>query len=164
MKQDKKEISRKDAMQQYTAADDDGKKMLEVLFGKNFFTSDIMSRCTSVESAFKIGGYKMKEELPYANPKNNRQKMLNLVAMMDIVIEVLREGWVPDYDDSNQEKWFAIYVKKASGFVFSRSFYVRTSTLSALSSRLCLPTCELSDFFGKTFIKEINTLLTLKQK
>lgn len=68
------------------------------------------------------------------------------------------DGFVPDFSDYSQEKWFPWfkYDKDAARFVCV-SMYSATSYVSAyLGSRLCLKTRERAEQFGKQFIELYN--------
>lgn len=68
------------------------------------------------------------------------------------------DGFVPDFSDYSQEKWFPWfkYDKDAARFVCV-SMYSATSYVSAyLGSRLCFKTRERAEQFGKQFIELYN--------
>ena len=68
------------------------------------------------------------------------------------------DGFVPDFSDYSQEKWFPWfkYDKEAARFVCV-SMYSATSYVSAyLGSRLCFKTRERAEQFGKQFAELYN--------
>lgn len=68
------------------------------------------------------------------------------------------DGFVPDFSDYSQEKWFPWfkYDKEAARFVCV-SMYSATSYVSAyLGSRICFKTRERAEQFGKQFIELYN--------
>lgn len=68
------------------------------------------------------------------------------------------DGFVPDFSDYSQEKWFPWfkYDKEAARFVCV-SMYSATSYVSAyLGSRLCFKTRERAEQFGKQFAEPYN--------
>ena len=70
------------------------------------------------------------------------------------------DGFVPDFSDCSQEKWFPWfkYDKDAAGFVCV-SMYSATSYASAyLGSRLCFKTRERAEQFGKQFADLYNNV------
>lgn len=70
------------------------------------------------------------------------------------------DGFVPDFSDYSQEKWFPWfkYDKDAARFVCV-SMYSATSYVSAyLGSRLCFKTSERAEQFGKQFIEPYNNV------
>ena len=63
------------------------------------------------------------------------------------------DGFVPDFSDCNQNKWFPWfkYDKDAAGFVFASSNTVPIRASAYLGSRLCFKTSERAAQFGKQF-------------
>lgn len=61
------------------------------------------------------------------------------------------DGFVPDFGDNNQCKYFPwfVYNKDAAGFVFERTNYL--PTYATIGSRLCFKTSERAEQFGKQF-------------
>ena len=68
------------------------------------------------------------------------------------------DGFVPDFSDCNQNKWFPwfTYDKDAAGFVFASSNTVPIRASAYLGSRLCFKTSERAAQFGKQFIELYN--------
>ena len=65
------------------------------------------------------------------------------------------DGFVPDFSDWHQEKWFTWfkYDKNAAGFVFVYTDCAYTSATACNGSRLCFKTRERAGQFGKRFIE-----------
>lgn len=63
------------------------------------------------------------------------------------------DGFVPDYTNLGQEKWFPWfnYDKKTAGFVFAISGNTPSYAAAHLGSRLCFKTRERAAQFGKQF-------------
>lgn len=78
-----------------------------------------------------------------------------------IIARALNEGWVPNWADSNEYKYYPYFEwnEKTSGFVFSRTYYDGTTTLTSVGSRLCFKSEELAEYAGKAFIKIYAKLL-----
>ncbi|MBO9671987.1 MAG: hypothetical protein J7577_00975 [Sphingobacteriaceae bacterium] len=70
------------------------------------------------------------------------------------IIRSLNEGWVPDWSDDDQSKYYVWY--KNSGAGFSCSVYGYDCAYSDVGSRLHFKTLELAQYFGKNFTTEIN--------
>ena len=65
-----------------------------------------------------------------------------------VIIKALNDGWIPDWNDSNQYKyypWFCL------GEDFRYNFFYRYYTHAAVSSRLCLKSKELAIYAGQQF-------------
>lgn len=63
------------------------------------------------------------------------------------------DGFVPDFSDWEQDKWFPwfVYDKDAAGFVCAYTNAARTHALAAVGSRLCFKTSARAKQFGKQF-------------
>jgi len=84
------------------------------------------------------------------------RKALTAHYKLIIVAEALNEGWQPNWNDSDEYKYFPWFEIEAndenpSGFGFSRTFYVRWRAGTAVGSRLCFKTRELAEYAGKQF-------------
>ena len=67
---------------------------------------------------------------------------------------VLNEGWIADFKNKNQKKWYP-YFDASSSFGFSGTGFVYWFTSTGGGSRLCsLKNEELAKFVGTKFIKE----------
>lgn len=68
------------------------------------------------------------------------------------------DGFVPDFSDCNQDKWFPWfkYDKDAAGFVCASTDYTPTAAYATFGSRLCFKTSERAEQFGKQFAKLYN--------
>ncbi len=75
-----------------------------------------------------------------------------------IIVKALNEGWIPDWSNRNQAKyfpWFDMEASSAGGFVYGDYGFWITNTF--VGSRLCLKSSELAKYVGKQF-KEIYEL------
>ena len=63
------------------------------------------------------------------------------------------DGFVPDFSDWNQDKWFPWfkYDKDAAGFVYAYTNGTPTVANANIGSRLCFKTPERAEQFGKQF-------------
>jgi len=75
------------------------------------------------------------------------------------ICEVYNEGWIPDFIDGNQRKWY-IYGTNfditSSSFGFSAADCAFWNTYAYGSSRLCLKSENLANDIIKKFLKELN--------
>lgn len=79
-----------------------------------------------------------------------------------LIVRTLNEGWVPDWSNSNQYKyypWFRMGSSSGVGF----SFYVdgNGDTISNCGSRLCFKSRELAVYAGEQFENIYKDYLTL---
>lgn len=63
------------------------------------------------------------------------------------------DGFVPDFSDKEQDKWFPwfVYNKDAAGFVFAYTSNAPASARAHFGSRLCFNTSERAEQFGRQF-------------
>lgn len=68
------------------------------------------------------------------------------------------DGFVPDFSDWNQDKWFPWfkYDKDAAGFVFAYTNHAPAPANASFGSRLCFKTPERAAQFGKQFAELYN--------
>lgn len=68
------------------------------------------------------------------------------------------DGFVPDFSDWNQDKWFPwfVYDKDAAGFVFANTNNAPTYANALFGSRLCFKSSARAAQFGKQFIDLYN--------
>jgi hypothetical protein len=59
-----------------------------------------------------------------------------------IFIMAINNGWVPDYSNSNQAKYFPWGIASSSGLGFRDSNYGFDYTITGVGSRLCTDTAE----------------------
>lgn len=81
---------------------------------------------------------------------------------MKIVAKAINQGWTPDWDNTNQRKYWP-YFKLSSGFGFSFSDFGYGLTNSAVGSRLCFETEEKCTYAAKQFIDIYEQFLTIKK-
>ena len=63
------------------------------------------------------------------------------------------DGFVPDFSDWEQDKWFPwfVYDKDAAGFVYAITTQAPASANARIGSRLCFKSSERAEQFGKQF-------------
>ena len=75
------------------------------------------------------------------------------------------DGFVPDFSDLNQDKWFPWfrYDKDAAGFVCAYTSYSPSSAHASVGSRLCFKSSARAAQFGKQFVHLYNKVFLLNQ-
>lgn len=68
------------------------------------------------------------------------------------IAKALNEGWVPDWSNSNQKKWFPWFDLSSGGFVFDATYCANSCAAAGNASRLCLKSDELATYAGKQFL------------
>jgi hypothetical protein len=134
--------------------------ILEEIYGKDFFYNKITDKIKGFDDILKLSGQTLNNVIPYAEPKNPKQIALNGVAKSYLFVEVINEGWEPDYDNPNQKKYEPIFKWNGKGFGFSRTNCVVTYTNTYVGSRLVFETAEKAEFAARTFIDIYNEHLT----
>ncbi len=87
---------------------------------------------------------------------SKHQKALIAHFKLIIIAEALNDGWQPNWNDSDEYKyfpWFEIKAddKRPGGFGFSYTYYDHWHTDTTVGSRLCFRTRELATYAGKQF-------------
>ena len=152
-------IEKKNAISAYKQADDCGKKILRTLFGEKIFNEKIQDRVKTFEDACEIKNVDPNTILPYQMPSNSFEKGINAMAKLMIIAEVLQEGWEADYTNRNQYKYYPWFEMGKAGFGFSGTDCAYVYSYSGVGSRLCFPTRELAEYFGKQFLPITNDFL-----
>jgi hypothetical protein len=113
-------ISAENALKAYNATDDNGKELLEHLFGREVFApKNIMERVKTFEDAVKVLGdnnASVNQYLFVANGPEMDETGKDLLAYLKlrIIAEALNEGWKPKFD-GEERRWypyFYIYTKE----------------------------------------------------
>lgn len=160
------QIDESNALRLYPTSSPEFKLMLEDTFGKEFFNRKITDRVKSYLDACAIKGIQPRTIDQYPKlfgPDESASEINGEFAFhqLTVICEVLNEGWVGDYSDSSQRKyypWFE-WKKAQSGFGFSDTYFGCTYSVSDVGSRLSFRTSELAEYAGKTFIEIYNQLL-----
>jgi len=83
---------------------------------------------------------------------------------LKIIIQVINEGWEPNWEDTNEIKWYPWFKARPSGFGFSLSLCDRWCTFTHCGSRLCLSSKEKAEYVGKQFEDIYNDFLTINHQ
>lgn len=75
-----------------------------------------------------------------------------------------KDGFVPDYSNGNQYKYFPwfVYDKDTAGFVYANAYYTSSNAIADFGSRLCFKTANRARQFGKQFIDLWNDVLLFR--
>jgi hypothetical protein len=127
------------------------KSTLEDTFGKEFFSGKITDRIKTYEDACSDLG-----ETPL-----NEKELLSVGFTIDeinyrklkTVTKALNEGWVPDWTNTNQQKWVPYFRLSSGVFVFSAAGYDYSDASAGYGSRLCFPSDKLATYAGKQFFE-----------
>ena len=159
---EKLEVTQSNAMKAYNSANTNGKKLLADLFGAEVFNQKITDRVKLFEDACELLGIdptkvctgKPDDVLVYDS------KSITAYRKLIIIARALNEGWTPDWNDTNQYKWYP-YFKFKAGFGFSRTYCAYWLSHTTVGSRLCFKSEELAQYAGKQFEAIYQEFLTL---
>lgn len=132
-------------------------------------TEDQIKDVQQVKPAFNWRDIKswedvLKAKLSIVNPvfhacHDNMRKRLNAHFKLANLIELINEGWTPDWTNSNQQKWRIYTYWEASKNGFSSVVYSYVSRCG-VGSDLHIETKEKAEHMLKYFEKEFLELLT----
>lgn len=80
------------------------------------------------------------------------------------IAEALNEGWLPDWTDWDEYKYFNWFYIDSAGFVYADTNHAASDAYASIGSRLCFKTRELASFAGKQFEDIYNDYLLIKNK
>lgn len=157
-------ITKNNAISAYKKADAKTKKLLEELFGKDkLFPEKVTDRIKTFEDACcelnihhtEIERNVQCEALP------DDQDSLRAYAKLIIIARALNEGWVPDWTNSSEYKYYPYFTHK-SGFGLSYGDFAVWLTNAYVGSRLCFKSRDLAEYAAKQFADIYNDFLTIK--
>ena len=141
-------------------------------YGKKAFVLESTSLIIPDEINVKVDSFEA--ALEYLGRENNAcicgipdKHAKAMVAMYKLI--TIAEAWnkadnfVPDYDNTNQYKWFPWFQKRGTaGFVCANTDYAASYASAHFGSRLCFKTDERAEQFGKQFIDLWNDFLLFR--
>ena len=71
---------------------------------------------------------------------------------LKVIVRAINDGWVPDWSNRDQYKYYPWFEVLSSGFGFSDSDYDCTYTDAYVGSRLCFESREKSDYAASQFV------------
>jgi hypothetical protein len=83
-------------------------------------------------------------------PEGFQKPIVNAYKLM-IIYLAINNGWVPDWSDYNQYKYYPYFGVAPSGAGFSGSDYGYAYTHACVGSRLCTDTSEKALYIGRQF-------------
>lgn len=133
------------------------KKVLNESFGEDFFSERNYTDIKTFEDACNELGIDPDEVF-------NSNDLPDEVAYkkLKIVVKAINQGWSPDWDNSDQYKYWP-YFKLSSGFGFSDSDYYYDNATTSVGSRLCFESEAKCTYAAKQFIDIYEQFLTIKK-
>jgi len=135
------------------------KEILISSFGAECFSQKITDRIKTFEDGCEELGISNNACRPIFDEDEDPDEIA--YKKLKVIVGALNEGWIPDWNDSNQKKWYP-WFNLSSGFGFSDSNYFYTAAAAGVGSRLCFRDKLTSDYAGQQFIDLYEQFLTLK--
>ncbi|MGB4776474.1 MAG: hypothetical protein WBP45_14955 [Daejeonella sp.] len=139
------------------------------LFNQSRDNMKIIEKIKTYEDACQVEGVDPVKSLPYPEPQNDDEKAINGVAKMFRIGRVLNEGWLPDWSNKNEYKyypWFGMQTYSdqiSSSTDFSYIDYVYVDSFSYVSSRGCFKSGELAEYAGKQFLSTYREFMVIER-
>lgn len=140
----------------------EGKQVLSDLFGKQVALYDnITDRVKSFEDACQVLGISTNVPEVKGLPRKHQKAIIANYKLI-VIAEALNEGWKPNWQDSDEYKYYPWFdMSNPAGVGYSFTYYAASSTPASFGSRLCLKNRELAIYFGQTFTDLFNDSLLL---
>lgn len=96
--------------------------------------------------------HKLDVVLPYKDPKDRDEQSANAYIMLVNIIRIKNKGWIPNWDDLNEYKYYAYFRMQTgkTGFVFYAAYYANDD--SSVGSRICFFSREVCEATAKEFL------------
>lgn len=140
----------------------EGKQVLSDLFGKQVALYDnITDRVKSFEDACQVLGISTNVPEVKGLPRKHQKAIIANYKLI-IIAEALNEGWKPNWQDSDEYKYYPWFdMSNPAGVGYSYTHNAASYTTAVMGSRLCLKNRELAIYFGQTFTDLFNDSLLL---
>jgi len=108
---------------------------------------------TTFAAACKVAGYDPATIIPdmSAYPVKRRAALVAFAKLM-IIAEVLNGGWIPNWDDSTELKYFCWFDMDQPGFRLHAVFSENTFCYSCCGSQICFKTMALAEHAAHHFL------------
>lgn len=139
-------IQKEAAIKAYENASNKGKKLLEDLLGKNIFLKEVTDRIKTISDVLEDNNITQKEiDKMFANAPEH----LKYQYVAELLCKSLNEGWKPDWEDGNWNKYYPWF--KMGSSAFRSDDYADWGTGSNVGSRLCFKSSKLAKYAGEQF-------------
>lgn len=91
-------------------------------------------------------------------PVEGQPKQVEAFHKLTIIAEALNDGWKPNWDDYDEDKWYPWFVMSKKKFSLGGVGY--RFRYSGVSSRLCFKSSDLARYAATTFLKLYKDLYT----
>jgi len=143
------------AKELYKTGSPELKAILEESFGKKTFISKITDAISSWEHVCRINGIDPSDvRFHEGEPDEIAYRKLKEIT------KAYNQGWKPDWNDGNQQKWFAWWYMDSPGFRLDGIDYVWTGSYAGSGSRLCFSSQENAQHAAGLFKDIYKTFIT----
>lgn len=155
------QVKEQEVIEVYKKSNDTEKSLLTKIFGeKTFKTPETFESIKNFEDAckkLKLKGNILPDVKMF--PKKHQEALI-AHAKLIIIAEAINEGWQPNWEDYNEQKWYPYFTVRG-GFRFRASAYRYDNTYTCVGSRLCFKTKTIAEYIGKNFMElyKINYML-----
>ena len=94
-------------------------------------------------------------------PERN-QKAILAFYKLSVIIQCVNEGWVPDWQDCGQYKYYPWFEVNSAGLGYSYTLYTVSNTSASIGSRLCFKTRQLAREWGQKLLPLYEDYLLIK--
>lgn len=112
---------------------------------------NITDKVKSFEDACQLLGIETKIPEVSFLPEKHQKAIIAHYKLM-IITEALNEGWIPDWSNWNERKYYPWFEMSDSSGRFSFYYSDDQNSNSNCAARLCLKTWELANYIGEYFI------------
>jgi len=137
-------IKKETAKRLYPEAQDWFKEILEETFGKECFLKRNFRDIKTFEDAC--------DELAISMAINKDSCDETAYKKLKIIVKAINQGWTPDWNDTNQRKWFPWFKVSSSGLGFDDALYSCDDSDATVGSRLCFESEEKARYAANQFI------------
>ncbi|CAA0192838.1 hypothetical protein [Tenacibaculum maritimum] len=139
-------IQKEAALKAHKNANSKGKTLLENLLGKKLFLKEVTDRIKKVADVLEDNNITQEQiDKMFANtPEHFKCQFI-----AELLCKSLNEGWTPNWDNSNEHKYYPWFKMGSSGFRFVVCDYWTTD--SFVGSRLCFKSRKLAKYAGEQF-------------
>lgn len=148
-------INKETARRLYESVPDFFREQLEEAFGKEAFRKRDFREIKTFEDACESIGIAIDSHTPIYDEEESPDEIA--YKKLKIVIAAINQGWIPDWNNTDQKKWWP-YFNLSSGFGFSSFGYACTITF--VGSRLCFESQEKATYAGQQFLELYKSFLT----
>ncbi len=140
------EIKKEAALKAHGNASSKGRELLENLLGKKTFLKEVTERIKTIDDVLEDNNITQKElNTMFINVPEH----LKYQYVAELIAKSLNEGWLPDWDNGEYDKYYPWFKMSSSGFRYG--VFDGWGTVSSVGSRLCFKSSELARYAGEQF-------------